>query len=261
MSIEKVKIFDFDFISAASLEEVAHLLMRGPLAPAAARHDFLITPNAYTLVQYSEHPELKNFYKKGFITPDGMPVLWMSKLLKRGTLKARLSGSDLFPVIWKMIKEHQQPVSLILPKDSVCTLFNNDYSRCNCFVPDFFDPKDEAYIAKFVDEVADGIIRNGSRFLFLGLTFPKQELLGIRISARLKEKGYQENILFLLLGASFEFYFGLKKRAPVFFQKMGLEWLYRFLSEPRRLWKRYTVDNVKFIKLAMKEYRNKNRLS
>lgn len=261
MSIEKVKIFDFDFISASSLKEVADMLMQGPLTAVAARHDFLITPNAAQIVQYNEHPELKTFYQRSIITPDGMPIVWMSRVMKRGRIKTRLSGSDLFPVIWRMIKEARQKVTLVLPAMSLGSLFQKEYELCNCFAPAFFDPKDEAYIAKFVDEVADGIIRNGSRFLFLGLTFPKQELLGIRISARLKEKGYQENILFLLLGASFEFYFGLKKRAPVFFQKMGLEWLYRFLSEPRRLWKRYTVDNVKFIKLAMKEYRNKNRLS
>ncbi len=57
----------------------------------------------------------------------------------------------------------------------------------------------------------------------------------------------------LLLGASFEFYFGIKSRAPGWMQRNGLEWLHRFASEPRRMWKRYTVDNFRFAWMSLKE--------
>jgi len=120
-------------------------------------------------------------------------------------------------------------------------------------VPGMFAKDDDTYIEQFADKVSDGIISNRSRFIFLGLGFPKQEILGKRIAELLGEKEYNGRVLFMLLGASFEFYFGMKKRAPAFIQKSGLEWLYRFAKEPGRLWKRYTVDNVRFLRLVLKE--------
>jgi len=63
----------------------------------------------------------------------------------------------------------------------------------------------------------------------------------------------------LLLGASFEFYFGLKSRAPQWMQRSGLEWLHRFASEPRRMWKRYTVDNARFVWLSLQEVSSRKR--
>jgi len=57
----------------------------------------------------------------------------------------------------------------------------------------------------------------------------------------------------LLLGASYEFYYGLQHRAPVFWQKTGLEWLYRLIREPRRLLKRYTVGNFRFLLIALRD--------
>lgn len=63
--------------------------------------------------------------------------------------------------------------------------------------------------------------------------------------------------LFLLLGASYEFHAGLKKRAPMIFQKLGLEFFHRFLSEPKRMFRRYFVDDMVFFKLALKELRSR----
>jgi N-acetylglucosaminyldiphosphoundecaprenol N-acetyl-beta-D-mannosaminyltransferase len=88
--------------------------------------------------------------------------------------------------------------------------------------------------------------------VFLGLNFPKQEKLGMHIAASLGDDA-ERSALVLLLGASYEFYFGLKPRAPRWMRRYGLEWLHRFMQEPLRLWKRYTVDNLRFIGLALKE--------
>ncbi len=256
MSISRVTLFDFNFISADSMQEIADLAMQVALDNTVVKYNTLITPNAYQIVHYNDNKnrELKDFYKQScFILPDGKPIVWLSGILAKEQIKHRLAGSDLFPVLWKKIKATKQSVSLVLPKQSVCTLFKNDYPACSCSVPAFFGPSDEKYIAEFVAQVVENIIENKSRFLFLGLGFPKQEILGIEVTKRLKEKGYSNSVLILLLGASFEFYFGLKKRAPRIIQSIGLEWLHRLLSEPRRLWKRYTVDNIRFLVIAIKE--------
>jgi len=60
-----------------------------------------------------------------------------------------------------------------------------------------------------------------------------------------------------LLGASFEFYLGTKKRAPMFYQKMGIEFVHRVITEPRRMVKRYLIDDLAFIPIAIREMRKK----
>lgn len=64
--------------------------------------------------------------------------------------------------------------------------------------------------------------------------------------------------LTLLLGASFEFYTNEIKRAPLWIQKVGFEWFYRFLQEPKRMFKRYFIDDIKFLSLVYKESKNLN---
>jgi len=254
MSLQRITIFDFDFISAASINDVVADIMTH-LNDNAASADFLITPNAYQLVHFAEkkNAAIKHFYEHAtYVLPDGMPIVWLGKMLKKD-IQHRLTGSDLFPVLWQEIKRQNLYATFVLPDDNISHLFQREYVQCSCFVPDFFSVGDEQYIDTLATSVVDNIVKNNARFVFLGLGFPKQELLAMRIEKKLKEKGYNKPVLFLLLGASFEFYFGLKKRAPVFFQKSGLEWLYRFAKEPRRLWKRYTIDNLRFLAIVTKE--------
>ena len=252
MSLQRISIFDFDFIAANSVDAVVQEILGNK---QQGGYDFLITPNAYQLVHFNDkkNATLKESYRHAsYILPDGMPIVWISKMLK-SALPKRLTGSDLFPALWKEVKNNAAAVTLVLPGNDIAKLFKNDYAAANSFVPAMFKADDTAYIASFAEEVVDGIVSNHSRFVFLGLGFPKQELLALAIANKLKDKGYNAPVLFLLLGASFEFYFGLKDRAPAFFQNTGLEWLYRFAKEPARLWKRYTIDNMRFLFIAIKE--------
>lgn len=77
--------------------------------------------------------------------------------------------------------------------------------------------------------------------VWIGLGAPKQELWMQAVSARIP------NVVFMGVGAAFDFLTDTKKRAPVWMQKTGLEWLYRLIQEPRRLWRRYFVTNSRFI--------------
>lgn len=256
MAFEHAYLFGFRFIAAPTVDDVVADMLRWAQQPAAGDTDFVITPNASTIVYYNEpqHKHLKDFYSNAaYILPDGMPVVWLSKLKGATSLPARLTGSDLFPQLWQAIKAQPYPATLVLSNEDLAARYRQDYNKCNTVVPRFFSADDDVYITEFAAATADAIISNDSRFVFLGLNFPKQEKLGIAIGKALKERNYAENCLVLLLGASFEFYFGLKKRAHEFFKKTGLEWLYRFASEPRRLWRRYTVDNVRFLNLVAKE--------
>ena len=251
---KRVQLFDFGFNIATNVEEVAAQMMYDAKRNSVPGCDFVITPNAYTIVKYNEAKTLKEHFKSSaYILPDGMPIVWLSKLVGNVKLPARICGSDLFPALWRLIKVEQMHATLIVPQSSVAKLFKTDYLLADCIVPPFFSEFDDAYIQQLANEVVDCIEGTGSRFVFLGLAFPKQEKLGMAIERILQERKFKDRVLVLLLGASYEFYFGIKARAPMVFRKLGLEWLHRFLSEPGRLWNRYTIDNAKFLGLVFSE--------
>lgn len=94
------------------------------------------------------------------------------------------------------------------------------------------------------DFVIDEIKKSGVRILFVGLGCPKQEIWMAKHSKKL-------NVVMLGVGAAFDFHAGTKPQAPVWVQRIGLEWLFRLLTEPRRLWKRYLYHNPRFVFLAV----------
>lgn len=264
MSFGKVTLFGFDLTNAATVGAVADDIMQHYANTGTGPADRLITPNASMVVYYNEpeNRDLKTVHShSAYILPDGMPLVWLSRLKSKHPLQARLTGSDLFPVLWQKIKDANIPATMVLASEELAGRYQEDYQNCIAYVPALFTADDETYINAFAAKVADGIVSNRSAFLFIGLTFPKQERLGMAIEQALKERNYSTSILILHLGASFEFYFGLKKRAPAMFRKTGMEWFYRFMSEPGRLWKRYTVDNIRFIILAVKELLTRSRKS
>ncbi|PZF72397.1 WecB/TagA/CpsF family glycosyltransferase [Taibaiella soli] len=263
MNFNKVTLFGFEFITANDVGEITDALMQAAAAHFDGDVNFLITLNAFLVVNFLDKKNktlLEKYKQSAYVLPDGMPIIWLGKMRYKVEWN-RLTGSDLFPGLWKEVKEKKYHATFVLPNNLLAESFNKEYNLCSSFVPKFFNPDEKEYIQSFAEEVADKIIASKSRFLFLGLTFPKQEMLGAKIAELLKEKNYNEGILILCLGASFEFYFDLKKRAPLFFQKTGLEWLYRFALEPKRLWKRYTVDNIRFINLSIKELTRKRQIN
>ncbi len=94
------------------------------------------------------------------------------------------------------------------------------------------------------EEICQMIKESGLRILFVGLGCPKQE----RWMAE-----HQERISAVMLGvgAAFDFHAGVISQAPSWIQNLGMEWVYRFLQEPRRLWKRYLIQNPRFVVLAL----------
>ena len=91
-----------------------------------------------------------------------------------------------------------------------------------------------------------------AEFVFVGISFPKQQRVALAVTDLLRDAG--EHVpLFLLLGGSFEMYLGQVKRAPKWMQRFGLEWFFRFVQEPRRLFKRYFVTDTRFAWLCVRE--------
>ena len=106
----------------------------------------------------------------------------------------------------------------------------------------YFNDDDELKIAKTISD-------SGANILFVAISSPKKEIFLNKYKQQLS------NVNFIMgVGGSFDVIAGKIKRAPKWMQNLGLEWFYRFCQEPRRMWRRYLIGNIKFILLVIKEY-------
>lgn len=181
-------------------------------------------------------------------TADGMPVAWLGRL--KGFKDARkVSGSDLMLEVCRISEEQgfknyfygSTPVVLERLEKKLKTMFSNLKIAGSYSPPFYIEFKNED------KKIIDMINNSNSDILWVSLTSPKQDVWIFRHRDKL-------NVPVLIgIGAAFDFISGIKKRAPRWMQKIGIEWLFRFLCEPKRLWKRYLVNNVLFILLLLKE--------
>ena len=115
------------------------------------------------------------------------------------------------------------------------------------FAPSFgFDP--DGYIA---EQIGTAVEKYGPQLVFVCLGFPRQEYWALRQRVRLRGS------VVLCCGAALDFIVGRVRRAPAFVRRVGFEWLWRLASEPRRLWRRYLVDDVAFLALLLREWRER----
>ncbi|RKZ40644.1 MAG: hypothetical protein DRQ49_07685 [Gammaproteobacteria bacterium] len=251
---QTVHLFGFDFISAQSLGDVIDHIMNYRLNPDYEhRLPFVLTPNADQVVKLDQvqHQALKEKLCQAlFILPDGYPIIWFSRLVRK-SLKARLTGSDLFPILWQRAKQNRQKILVIVCQESLGQKLKQDYDNIAYYAPPFFEIN-SAIFDNVCQSIVDKIKVFEPLYVIIGIAFPKQECLSLAIHSTLKKQAIPSP-LFLCLGASAEFYVGVKKRAPLFLQKMGLEWLYRLLQEPGRMWRRYILGAVFLLKLYAKE--------
>jgi N-acetylglucosaminyldiphosphoundecaprenol N-acetyl-beta-D-mannosaminyltransferase len=175
------------------------------------------------------------------VTPDGMPLVWGLRLL--GVAGAtRVYGPDLTPAVCHLAAEQGIPVGFYGGAEDVLATLTAKLARrfpglqiAYCSSPPFRPlTHDEER------RTVDGLNRSGARILFVGLGAPKQE----RWMAAHK---HEVNAVMLGVGAAFDFLAGKKRQAPRLVQRLGLEWLYRLVHEPRRLWRRYLYRNPRFV--------------
>jgi N-acetylglucosaminyldiphosphoundecaprenol N-acetyl-beta-D-mannosaminyltransferase len=250
---DSISLMGFNFISS-DFETVLNMIEQKTYL-GTERFPFLITPNAETIMRFTEKSTessgLKEFFENSyFILPDGFPIMVYSKLTGK-PLKNKLSGSDLFPLAWPRFKKLNRKILLIAPNDQVGNRLQNELPTLRYYVPPFFSAIDIAAVQREVVKIQEAIRTTTPDYVLFGLGFPKQERLSKMVFEGLA--GMPAVPLFMLLGASFEFYLGIKKRAPRWMQRSGLEWLHRFMQEPRRLWKRYTIGNLRFMAFFLKE--------
>jgi N-acetylglucosaminyldiphosphoundecaprenol N-acetyl-beta-D-mannosaminyltransferase len=181
------------------------------------------------------------------VTPDGVPLVWMLRVL--GVPGAgRVYGPDLLPLVCEAAAARGVPVGFYGGSGDVLdALVSRILARFPGLRVAFAHaPPFRELSAQEDAEVCDAIRDSGARVLFVGLGCPKQERFMAAHRDRLP-------CAMVGVGAAFDFLAGRKAQAPAWLQRAGLEWLFRLCHEPRRLWRRYALHNPRFVALAVRE--------
>jgi N-acetylglucosaminyldiphosphoundecaprenol N-acetyl-beta-D-mannosaminyltransferase len=253
------RLFGFDFIDEDDLDRVVdHVL--GSLDQNGSA-PLLVTPNVDYIVRLQAAPaaELRDGAANArFVLPDGQPIVWTSRLA-RTPLRARLPGSDLFPKFWQRVVDGDISVVLVTSCAAVAQHLEREHERAATIVAPWFAPDDQGALELLATRCVAALAATNASFVVIGIGWPKQQLLASRILASLPP---QTSVpLILLLGAALDMYCGRVQRAPAWMQRYGLEWLHRFRLEPRRLFRRYFVTDMRFIPMAAREVARQRRLA
>lgn len=257
------RLFGLDLVDAPGLEPVIESILgyRDRPRPESISPDDgivpnLLTPNVDILVSLDKDPgapEVDAYRRAHYVLPDGMPVVVASRWLGR-PLAARLPGSGLFEILWPRLVAEERPVVVLCANQGIADRLGAEHPGAVFLVPPFIDAEDEEQLAIVAKELHDLAAGCEAEFVLLGLSHPKDALLMAGLQRRWAESGARP-LLCLGLGGSFAMYIGLQRRAPDLVQRLGLEWLFRFLQEPRRLFRRYFVKDPAFIGIVRRERR------
>jgi N-acetylglucosaminyldiphosphoundecaprenol N-acetyl-beta-D-mannosaminyltransferase len=206
-----------------------------------------VVVNVAKIVTMQKDAQLKRIINScHMVNADGMPIVWASKILGQ-PLSGRVTGVDLFLRLVKLCAEKGYRPFFFGAREwvvaKVVEIFQQEYSTLKIagFRNGYFSEKEEADIASMIKE-------SQAHILFVGFSTPmKENFLNKWMSTM--------GVPFCMgVGGSFDIVAGLTKRAPIWMQSYGLEWLYRLIQEPRRMWRRYATTNPMFIWMVLKEY-------
>lgn len=215
----------------------------------ADKKSYVVAINVDVVMKIEEDPYLKKVVDSAdMVLVDGKPLVWISKLHGK-PLKAKISGSDLVPILCDVAAEKGYKVFIIGGKDGIDEQAKQRLEQklpqikiVGTYAPPFGFENDEKELNKINKMISNA----------------QPDLLIVCFGCPKQEKWIYENIgkydakVSICAGATVDFLAGNVKRAPRWMSEHGLEWFYRFLQEPKRMSKRYFVDDVKIINLIRK---------
>lgn len=233
------------FIDAATFDSSLQAVARW----ADARQSrYMCFCNAHAVVEMKRDAALEHAVAEAdLVLPDGMPVAWM--LRHSGfPQQQRINGPDFMRQCCALAEQHGEsvffygslPHTLAAIKCWLAIEFPH-LKVAGTISPPFrpLSPEEDEAVIKRINN-------SGAQVVFVGLGCPKQELWMAAHRDRIQA-------VMIGVGAAFDYHAGTLKRAPLWMQQHGLEWLYRLYAEPRRLWKRYLVSNTLFIFGALRQ--------
>jgi N-acetylglucosaminyldiphosphoundecaprenol N-acetyl-beta-D-mannosaminyltransferase len=202
--------------------------------------------NASSIVEIADNESLRSAINNSdLVNIDGMSLVWALRFLGY-KVPERVACPDLAADILSMAEKRSYSVFLLGAKEESLLLARQ---KLHERYPDlkiaghrngYFGADEELYIADMIREANPDI-------LFLGMSSPRKEVFVEKYRNMLTAK------YVLGVGGFFDILSGLTKRAPLWMQRSGLEWFYRFAQEPQRMWRRYLIGNTKFIMMAIRE--------
>ena len=233
-------------IAAVDLDDAVRLFLDAAASGDRLRAHFCTT---HTLVEASDNPRLREAlnHEDAINAPDGMPLVWVGRAMRQPV--GRVCGPDLMPLLIDRARERGARHFFYGGASGVAeTLAARLTERFpGLIVAGTHSPPFRPLTAE--EDAAEVDLINAARpdFVWVGLGSPKQDLWIADHRSRL-----DASVLFAV-GAAFDFHSGGLRRAPVWMQRTGTEWLFRLLAEPQRLAKRYTVTNVRFAWLLARQ--------
>ncbi|MHB8383524.1 MAG: WecB/TagA/CpsF family glycosyltransferase [Candidatus Binataceae bacterium] len=211
--------------------------------------NYVCVTGVHGVMESHRSPELREIHNRaGMVTPDGMPLVWLARLMGFRNV-ARVYGPDLMLAICERSIGAGWRHFLYGGAPNVPELLARKLSGrfAGIEIAGMYSPPYRALSAVEDDDIAGRINDSGADIVWVGLSTPKQERWMAAHRAAL-------NVPVLIgCGAAFDFHAGLKTQAPRWIQRSGFEWMFRLLSEPRRLGPRYLVNNPMFVGLVIRQ--------
>lgn len=217
---------------------------------ATQQQNYVTITGVHGVIESQADEQIREIHNKaGMVTPDGMPMVWANHLQGHKHV-TRVYGPDLMLAVCDVSQERGWKHFFYGGAEGVPELLKEKLTErfpqlqvVGTYSPPFM-PLEELISGEEDAKVCQMIDDSGADFVWVGLSTPKQEKW---MSAHI---GKIKAPVMVGVGAAFDFHTGRKEQAPKWMQKSGLEWLFRLVTEPRRLGKRYLINNPKFIGLA-----------
>lgn len=223
----------------------------------------VFTPNVDHLVKLQKDPDFLDVYSQAdYIVCDSRVLMYVSHFLGN-SIQEKISGSDLFPAFYDYYKnDESMKIFMLGAAEGVAEQARQNINAKvgrNIVVaahsPSYGFEKNEAECQKIIQLINE----SDATVLAVGVGAPKQEKWICKYRNQLKKIK-----IFLAIGATIDFEAGSSQRSPKWMSRIGLEWLYRLMQEPKRLWKRYLVESLPFFGLILRQkfhlYRYKMRI-
>lgn len=213
------------------------------------KKSYVVPINVDIIVKMESDKYLKKIIDEANLSVvDGTPLMWISKIFKK-PFKEKISGSDLVPLLCKVSSEKGYKIFIIGGKDGIAEKAKSNLELqyegikvVGTYSPPFGFEKNDSELLKINNIISEA----------------KPDILITCFGCPKQEKFIYENInkydaiVSICAGATVDFLAGNVKRAPKWISNIGMEWFYRFTKEPKRLFKRYFIDDIKIFRLILK---------
>ena len=207
----------------------------------------VITPNVDQIIRIEYDKYFRKICENAeLLLVDGTPLIWISKWYKK-PIKEKICGSDLVPDLCNLAAQKGYSIFLLGAAEGVAAKAAVNLKKKNpglkiagVYSPPYGFEKDKSEIEK----INRMLFESKADMLFAGMGVPKQDIF---IYENMNK--YQIPMSFSI-GATIDFEAGIQKRAPKWINQLGMEWLYRLVHDPKRMFKRYIIDDMKIFKLA-----------